>query len=278
MRSTATLSTGRGLSGWSEARPWPRDREHEPRRPPATRPAASGARAGARRKEQEDQRVRRDRSRTELQPMIHSPTTERGDAVVGHALPPHLEHPADGPLQRGRSSRSGWTAGVMRRTPRSSPSARARTAVEDSSRRAPRCRATSGTIGTRTRRRRPAAPTEARAVIGVPWDRAATATRARAASSPHRRAQLVAERVEVDLVAQARAEALERPCGVVLAAVEAPVDAGLDAAAGRLEERRDGERRDGDGQAAALRQRAEHELQQQDRDEVGAGEQAVSAP
>jgi len=43
------------------------------------------------------------------------------------------------------------------------------------------------------------------------------------------------ERVQVELVAQVGAERLDRLGGVVAAAVEAPVDRLLDAAAGRLE-------------------------------------------
>ena len=77
-------------------------------------------------------------------------------------------------------------------------------------------------------------------------------------------AQLVAERVEVDLVAQLRAEALQRAGGVVLAPVEAAVDGRLDAMAGGAEERRDGERRARYREVRARRQRVQRELQQQD--------------
>ena len=41
--------------------------------------------------------------------------------------------------------------------------------------------------------------------------------------------ELALHRVEVELVAQAAAEALQRACGVIAAAVEAAVDRGLDA-------------------------------------------------
>ena len=68
--------------------------------------------------------------------------------------------------------------------------------------------------------------------------------------------QLGAERAEVDLVAQPRAEKrLERSLRVVLAPVEAPVDHLLDARAGRAEQRRDGERRAGDREVRALGER-----------------------
>ena len=65
--------------------------------------------------------------------------------------------------------------------------------------------------------------------------------------------QLAAERVEVDLVPQPRAEALQRPRGVVLAPEEAAVDRCLDPGAGGAEQRRHRERRRGDGQARAPR-------------------------
>ena len=60
------------------------------------------------------------------------------------------------------------------------------------------------------------------------------------------------ERIEIDLVAQTRAEALERARGVVLAPEEATVDRRLDAGSGRAEQRRDSERRGGDRQAGPL--------------------------
>ena len=50
-----------------------------------------------------------------------------------------------------------------------------------------------------------------------------------------------AQAVQIDLVAQPDAERLDGPGGVVAAAVEAPVDPLLDAAAGRLEHRRHGQ-------------------------------------
>ena len=70
--------------------------------------------------------------------------------------------------------------------------------------------------------------------------------------------------VEVDLVAQARAEALERARGVVAAAVEAAVDQ-LPGSARRAgpEQRRHRERRAGDGEVGLLGERAERELKQQ---------------
>jgi hypothetical protein len=49
--------------------------------------------------------------------------------------------------------------------------------------------------------------------------------------------QLGGERVQVDFVTQADAERLDRPGRVVLAAIEAPINDRLDAAAGRLEQR-----------------------------------------
>ncbi len=54
------------------------------------------------------------------------------------------------------------------------------------------------------------------------------------------------ERLEIDLVAEPRAEGLERALGVVAAAVEATVDDSLDPAAGGAEERGDGQGRAGD--------------------------------
>lgn len=58
-------------------------------------------------------------------------------------------------------------------------------------------------------------------------------------------AELAAGCVEIDLVAQAGVERLERSGGVVAAPVEAPVDERLDAGTGRTEERRNGESRAG---------------------------------
>jgi hypothetical protein len=46
--------------------------------------------------------------------------------------------------------------------------------------------------------------------------------------------QLLAELVEIDFAAQCGAERLERPGGIVLAAVEAAVNDGLDAAAQKI--------------------------------------------
>src|SRR5690242_5879327 len=55
-------------------------------------------------------------------------------------------------------------------------------------------------------------------------------------------AELAHERVEVDLLAQAQAEAVQRPRGVVAAPVEAAVDERLYARAHRAEQGGDGER------------------------------------
>jgi hypothetical protein len=53
--------------------------------------------------------------------------------------------------------------------------------------------------------------------------------------------QLGRQRVQVDLVAEAGAERLDGPGGVVAAPVEAPIHRLLDAASGRLEQRRHGQ-------------------------------------
>ena len=84
--------------------------------------------------------------------------------------------------------------------------------------------------------------------------------------------QVVAERVEIDLIAQTGAERLEPAHRVVLAPEEAAVDAGLDPAPRGLEQRGDGERRARDGEPAASRQAAEDELQQQHAAEIRARE------
>jgi len=63
------------------------------------------------------------------------------------------------------------------------------------------------------------------------------------------RQQLSRQRVQVDLVPEAGAERRDRAGGVVAAPVEAPVDRGLDAAAGRLEHPGDRQRRGGHDQA-----------------------------
>jgi hypothetical protein len=67
--------------------------------------------------------------------------------------------------------------------------------------------------------------------------------------------QLIAKGVEVDLIAQVRAKTLKGAGGIVLSAVEATVDNGLDAATCGPEESGDGKCRDCDGEAAARRQR-----------------------
>ena len=66
-------------------------------------------------------------------------------------------------------------------------------------------------------------------------------------------AQVGAERLEVDLVAQPGAERLERPRRVVAAAVEAAVDRRLDARARRPEQRRDRQRRGRDREVRLAR-------------------------
>src|SRR3954464_11565053 len=60
--------------------------------------------------------------------------------------------------------------------------------------------------------------------------------------------ELALHGVEVELVAQPAAEALQRERGVVAAAVEAAVDRGLDARPRGAEQRRDDQRGDGDAQ------------------------------
>ena len=65
----------------------------------------------------------------------------------------------------------------------------------------------------------------------------------------HHADQLALERVEVELVAQAAAERLQRARRVVAAAVEAPVDDGLDACERGAEQARDRQGRDRDGQS-----------------------------
>ena len=83
-----------------------------------------------------------------------------------------------------------------------------------------------------------------------------------------RGAQLGADRLEVDLVAQPRAEGLERLRGVVAVAVEAPVDGVLDAGTRRAEQRGHRERRDRDGEAGL----ADRQSHQQHESQVGRGE------
>ena len=82
-------------------------------------------------------------------------------------------------------------------------------------------------------------------------------------------AQLAAERVELDLVAQPRAEAGQRLRGVVAAAVEAAVDRRLDAGARGAEQRGDRQRRDRDREARL----PDREPDQQHEPEVGGAEQ-----
>ncbi|HVF78545.1 MAG TPA: hypothetical protein VNA28_09625 [Solirubrobacteraceae bacterium] len=93
---------------------------------------------------------------------------------------------------------------------------------------------------------------------------------------PHRlrddRAQLAAKGIEVDLVAQARAEGRQRAGRVVALAVEATIDERLDAASGRPEQCCHRERGAGDRQSRALSQRRQHQPEQQHQSEVGARE------
>ena len=77
------------------------------------------------------------------------------------------------------------------------------------------------------------------------------------------RAQLAAERVQVDLVAQARRERSECRLGVVAAPVEPAIDERLNAPAGRAEERGDGEGRARDGQVVAPCEPPENLLKRQ---------------
>ena len=72
--------------------------------------------------------------------------------------------------------------------------------------------------------------------------------------------QVGAQQVELDLLAQPRAERLQRALRVVAAPVEAPVDEPLDAAAQRQEQRGHDERRAGDRQVRAAGERREHRL------------------
>src|SRR6266545_7011447 len=63
------------------------------------------------------------------------------------------------------------------------------------------------------------------------------------------RQQVGSQRVQVDLLAQPRAERVDGPCRVVAAAIEATVDQPLDASAGGLEEGGQRQGRRGDDQA-----------------------------
>ena len=85
-------------------------------------------------------------------------------------------------------------------------------------------------------------------------------------------AQLGAQRVEVDLVAQPARERRERLRRVVAAAVEAAVHRRLDAGARGPEQRRDRQRRRRDREPGVRRQRLEHELEEQHDHEVGGGQ------
>ena len=104
---------------------------------------------------------------------------------------------------------------------------------------------------------------------------AARATRARAASSRDDAAQVAPQRVEVDLVAQPRAERLERLRRVVAAAVEAAVDDPW-MRARRAEQRRHRERRDRDREVELGRRPATE--QQHERRGRPPPSVAVSAP
>ena len=88
------------------------------------------------------------------------------------------------------------------------------------------------------------------------------------------RAEIRAERVQVDLVPEPRREGLERGSRVVAAPVETPVHDPLDPATGRPEERSRDERRAGDGEVVAACQRAEDLLERDHDPEVEAGEQS----
>ena len=107
--------------------------------------------------------------------------------------------------------------------------------------------------------RRPPRRARAAALTAVP-PAAARATRAPAASSRARRAAGRRAAVELDLLAQPRAERLERALRVVAAPVEAAVDEPLHARAQRQEQRRHDERRGGDRQVRAAGERREHRL------------------
>src|SRR2546425_1871239 len=80
--------------------------------------------------------------------------------------------------------------------------------------------------------------------------------------------QLAPKGVEVDLVAQAERERVERACGVVAGPVEAAVYAALDAGAYRIEKRHRGQRRQRDRELVPLGERAQHPLQADDRGDV----------
>ena len=89
--------------------------------------------------------------------------------------------------------------------------------------------------------------------------------------SPTTRPRSAVSALELDLLAQPRAERLERALGVVAAPVEAPVDEPLHARPQRQEQRGDDERRDGDRQVRAARERREHRLPgEHERDVAGA--------
>ena len=118
----------------------------------------------------------------------------------------------------------------------------------------------------RPRRRRPArrrapnsaqAATAARALTRRSGSRSQSDTCAGCIVSRDDARAARAQRVELDLVAQPRAEGLDGAGGVVAAPVEAPVDERLDARARRPEQRRHRERRAGDGEVGLLGERAQ---------------------
>src|SRR5207247_7701217 len=77
--------------------------------------------------------------------------------------------------------------------------------------------------------------------------------------------QLGAQRLEVDLVAQAERERVERARRVVAGAVEATVDGTLDVRADRREDRDRAERRERDRELVPLREGTQDRLQRDDR-------------
>ena len=93
-----------------------------------------------------------------------------------------------------------------------------------------------------------------------------------------RRAGRARERVEVDLLAQPRAEALERALRVVATPVEATVDDPLHPRAHGQEQRRDDERRCRDRQVRATCERREQRLARQDEPDVRRHRERRSAP
>ena len=108
---------------------------------------------------------------------------------------------------------------------------------------------------------------------------AATATRAPAASSSSTTAPRSARSaLEVDLLAQPRAEALERPLRVVAASVEAPVDEPLHAARTGRNSAATTQRRDRDREVRAARERREQRLPSEHEPDVRGAEHQVSAP